>query len=99
MFSYILNIVLFFYCTATTDSYTYGHTLSLHDALPIYLETGFAAVHNLMHPDIDHRLLVRQVGAIGRGFPVMQFKHQGRGVIADPAAPPDRKSTRLNSSH
>src|SRR3546814_20876325 len=26
----------FFNCTATTGSYTYGHTLSLHDALPIY---------------------------------------------------------------
>src|SRR3546814_7266987 len=28
-------VVVFFNETATTESYTYGHTLSLHDALPI----------------------------------------------------------------
>src|SRR3546814_7980565 len=29
-----------FNCTATTESYTYGHTLSLHDALPIFKVRG-----------------------------------------------------------
>src|SRR3546814_8975405 len=29
-------LFLFFNDTATTEIYTYGHTLSLHDALPIY---------------------------------------------------------------
>src|SRR3546814_3893645 len=33
----LLYIVFFFNDTATTEIYTYGHTLSLHDALPIYL--------------------------------------------------------------
>src|SRR3546814_11932158 len=36
----------FFNDTATTEIYTYLHTLSLHDALPIYLhagDTGFGA--------------------------------------------------------
>src|SRR3546814_1315997 len=28
--------IFFFNDTATTEIYTYGHTLSLHDALPIY---------------------------------------------------------------
>src|SRR3546814_6335929 len=38
----MLCVLLFFYCcffffndTATTEIYTYGHTLALHDALPI----------------------------------------------------------------
>src|SRR3546814_16612647 len=30
--------MLFFKYTATTEIYTYGHTLSLHDALPICLD-------------------------------------------------------------
>src|SRR3546814_1732487 len=29
-------MICFFNDTATTDIYTYGHTLSLHDALPIF---------------------------------------------------------------
>src|SRR3546814_8301090 len=32
----LFNSKFFFNATATTDIYTYGHTLSLHDALPIY---------------------------------------------------------------
>src|SRR3546814_17897847 len=33
---YVIGLVLFFNESATTDIYTYCHTLSLHDALPIY---------------------------------------------------------------
>src|SRR3546814_7934337 len=33
-------VVFFFNDTATTEIYTYGHTLSLHDALPISMRTG-----------------------------------------------------------
>src|SRR3546814_20753217 len=32
-----LVIVFFVNCTGTTEIYTYFHTLSLHDALPIFL--------------------------------------------------------------
>src|SRR3546814_4042022 len=32
--------IFFFNSTATTDIYTYVHTLSLHDALPIYTVAG-----------------------------------------------------------
>src|SRR3546814_17718015 len=31
-------MIFFFNDTATTEIYTYGHTLSLHDALPIYAQ-------------------------------------------------------------
>src|SRR3546814_3532254 len=33
-------LFFFFNDTATTEIYTYGHTLSLHDALPIYTRQG-----------------------------------------------------------
>src|SRR3546814_8534556 len=33
-------VYMFFNDTATTDIYTYLHTLSLHDALPIYPDTS-----------------------------------------------------------
>src|SRR3546814_1186395 len=31
-----MNVLCFFTVTATTEIYTYLHTLSLHDALPVY---------------------------------------------------------------
>src|SRR3546814_16891981 len=33
---YVCFCLFFFIYTATTEIYTYGHTRSLHDALPIY---------------------------------------------------------------
>src|SRR3546814_12264385 len=36
MTSVVVILFFFFNDTATTEIYTYGHTLSLHDALPIY---------------------------------------------------------------
>src|SRR3546814_1589952 len=36
-------IVFFFNDTATTEIYTYWHTLSLHDALPIYFNVLLSA--------------------------------------------------------
>src|SRR3546814_942344 len=37
MYGCSLVVYLFFKDTATTESYTYSHTLSLHDALPIFV--------------------------------------------------------------
>src|SRR3546814_8564171 len=48
--------VFFFNDTATTEIYTYLHTLSLHDALPIYR----AELLELGHRDIDRRQLLGQ---------------------------------------
>src|SRR3546814_16336172 len=36
-----LSIVFFFNVTPTTEIYTYLHTLSLHDALPIFITVRF----------------------------------------------------------
>src|SRR3546814_16803023 len=80
---------------ATTEIYTYLHTLSLHDALPIVVER-----HGGGLPLADHRRQQRRddidestdrVGGVGQ-------RH-----ATDPqqrvAVWLDRKSTRLNSSH
>src|SRR3546814_4140028 len=42
---FVLLVFVFFSATATTDIYTYLHTLSLHDALPICDQAGDRAVH------------------------------------------------------
>src|SRR3712207_7691858 len=82
--------VFFFNDTATTEIYT----LSLHDALPIYR----------LPRRLDH-------GRVVPGAPPgVVSVHALRGALRDPAqlrrdvlsrrwAAPDRKSTRLNSSH
>src|SRR5699024_12868315 len=83
---------LFFLFTYTADSYIY--TLSLHDALPIFaqsggLRTGFPGMENLF-------LCLRVVHA---GDVVPHEINAGRNdepVVLDGL---DRKSTRLNSSH
>src|SRR3546814_13475655 len=38
--STLVRDLFFFKDTATTEIYTYWHTLSLHDALPIFLRKG-----------------------------------------------------------
>src|SRR3546814_6049900 len=43
--SVVLSMLFFVHDTATTEIYPYGHTLSLPDALPIYL-------HRAVGPDV-----------------------------------------------
>src|SRR3712207_8866110 len=87
-------LFVFFNDTATTEIYT----LSLHDALPIYVypvTAEFAAVHDGQQR-VPGIVLVR----IG---PQDQLGHVGvqeRACAIDPdRGRRDRKSTRLNSSH
>src|SRR3712207_7235264 len=80
--------VFFFNDTATTEIYT----LSLHDALPIFLQhqhDGVADIAEGGREDVDDAL-----GADARAADIDP-------VLADARAAPaqDRKSTRLNSSH
>src|SRR3546814_2036765 len=64
--------------TATTEIYTYGHTLSLHDALPIFRtlqqETGTALImitHDLgVVAEIADRVAVMYAGRIAESGPV-----------------------------
>src|SRR5438552_5795355 len=84
--------------TASTDIYT----LSLHDALPIYLGQVVTVVRFLEHVDRDE-------GVVGderrledrRGACVERLSRRGdaRGAGVVRQVDQDRKSTRLNSSH
>src|SRR3546814_19289879 len=48
-FLYRYICVVFINDTATTEIYTYAHTLSLHDALPILLEESLGIGNSLGH--------------------------------------------------
>src|SRR3546814_10987635 len=82
----VIEGCFFFNDTATTEIYTYGHTLSLHDALP---SSDRALLQDTQQLDLQCRRhvadLVEKHGAAMRGA-------EQTGMI-------DRKSTRLNSSH
>src|SRR3546814_13360786 len=45
-------MLFFFFCndTATTEIYTYLHTLSLHDALPIFEDSGTTIAEHRVDP-------------------------------------------------
>src|SRR5207248_6800306 len=91
--------------TATPTTHTY--TLSLHDALPISQNAHYGTVPNPHHPG---RLAGGSSGgsaaAIAAGDVDLALGTDSGGSIRIPAAwcgivgfKPDRKSTRLNSSH
>src|SRR3546814_8515345 len=75
----------FFNDTATTEIYTYIHTLSLHDALPIYAPR-IAGDHRDAHEQREDHDLQDLV-----------LRHRVDHRCGDEVG--DRKSTRLNSSH
>src|SRR5690625_7740723 len=91
MLSHVHSVVLFSFVFSDASS-TNIHTLSLHDALPIYVDR----LHGLA--GLQHALLVRE--AVGERTdrlraadgPDLLDAQQLRSVR-------DRKSTRLNSSH
>src|SRR3546814_8649867 len=84
------NVVFFFYETATAEIYTYLHTLSLHDALPIVLVADLGAAGTQVG---DGRSLVvsgdleSAAGAGGglledqRDRPTAEPWHLGAGVL------------------
>src|SRR3546814_16555079 len=85
--------LFFFNDTATTEIYTYGHTLSLHDALPISrARPGRSATHKPRHRS-------RRTAAAHRGARDAAWRRASRRISSPGAAETDRKSTRLNSSH
>src|SRR3712207_8970503 len=78
----------FFNDTATTEIYT----LSLHDALPIYVEVAKPANQKcLLH---DHHN-----SQVGRAVLGVERQLRGCTQVQESKVAADRKSTRLNSSH
>src|SRR5690606_40075597 len=91
----------FFNLPASTSIYT----LSLHDALPILLDTIFNNIYNII---IGKFFSVAQVGFYTRAMSVRQLPVQNISAALNKVTYPlfssiqndeDRKSTRLNSSH
>src|SRR5207249_10599123 len=87
----------------TASAPTALRTLSLHDALPI-CDHGGAGMGELLPLGVRHQVLGVDVAVTQR----IDCKHEQRGVFLPHAAEPlrvgnprhpDRKSTRLNSSH
>src|SRR3546814_20451379 len=90
----LVCLLFLFKDTATTDIYTYSHTLSLHDALPI--STGSVSARGRRRRRLDlrpGRSRCRPVGPFL--FEAVEFLP----VLGAVAVARDRKSTRLNSSH
>src|SRR5437867_9486146 len=79
------NIYFFYINPPTPDT----HTLSLHDALPIFNEIGNA--QRMAGP-------IRMRMCRGRQMPA-SIADQNRQIVFPGRLEPDRKSTRLNSSH
>src|SRR3546814_11632514 len=84
----------FFNDTATTEIYTYWHTLSLHDALPIYACAWLRGMPGMQVVDDASGAPTLAL----RGAVLPQQLDDGRRWLAL-ADLIDRKSTRLNSSH
>src|SRR3546814_14179363 len=103
-----MYVLLFLNDTATTEIYTYWHTLPLHDALPILPQAELldhaAAGSWTIKPSgparqrNDRFSLFRKVGAIhdNHRYAVVIRNLSTTGALIEGI---DRKSTRLNSSH
>src|SRR3546814_17506728 len=103
-----MSIHIFFNDAATTEIYTYGHTLALHDALPIC-----RSVEGDLEPGaLDKRrpLLGRvsrygehrddEVDVVERAARLRRSLGDRRDeALVEVVHRVDRKSTRLNSSH
>src|SRR3546814_18350100 len=94
-----LDMFFFFNDTATTEIYTYLHTLSLHDALPICCEWfSISGANDQFHACDEEK---------GRADPFVLAEAASPLALDQRRAEPgrnaavrrDRKSTRLNSSH
>src|SRR3546814_17814807 len=98
------SIYFLFNDPATTEIYTYGHTLSLHGALPISGGGAFFTAAGRAAAGFVSTAFGAGFAAAAFGSGVTSFG-AGRGATtaATGASPvrkkADRKSTRLNSSH
>src|SRR3546814_4534958 len=63
-----MYLFFFFNDTATTEIYTYGHTLSLHDALPICASRRCAAPEARLSQPLPQRLAHTHISARGGSF-------------------------------
>src|SRR3546814_18823623 len=89
LFKFFTFFVFFFNDTATTEIYTYLHTLSLHDALPIYPDQAGGAGR------IAEQCAATAGAAVDADRAADRIAERQESAVDCR----DRKSTRLNSSH
>src|SRR3546814_17575014 len=84
----MLLLVFFFNYTATTEIYTYEHTLSLHDALPIFKpETDLWPVTPAIASDSnDPETVAARAEALARVGELVTLGHAGASFVLDPPA-------------
>src|SRR3546814_16190039 len=103
-----MYVIFVFKDTATTEIYTYGHTPSLHDALPIMsdsllgskppVSTTVACQRSKTAvPYRRSRVTPGTSRTSERRRPIRRLKSVDLPTFGRPTI--DRKSTRLNSSH
>src|SRR3712207_8563805 len=86
----------FFNDTATTEIYT----LSLHDALPIWIRRIAINTGGGDAPGLNAVIRAATLAAHEEGWEVLGIRRGYTGLLeAEVDGEPDRKSTRLNSSH
>src|SRR5690606_42136563 len=90
-----LDYATIFHCYIIDASYSEHYTLSLHDALPICLSRWKTVVKDGLTPRDLPSADIRQLFSDGR----IAIRLDGPQIWPIAAASPDRKSTRLNSSH
>src|SRR3546814_15982934 len=100
-----LDIVFFCTATATTEIYTYGHTRSLPDALPIFAPGVMRGDRRQHLRHLEVRMAGEEVDHAEELEPLPLYRAHPAALLArrlrgEPGVGTlDRKSTRLNSSH
>src|SRR2546426_4761084 len=90
---FLFFFFFFFNDTATTEIYT----LSLHDALPIFI---VPLAHREAHAaGLRHFLATGEGPILNQRIELTALRRDGSEFPVELAVAPDRKSTRLNSSH
>src|SRR3546814_12386454 len=99
MLSVLTPFFFFFHDTATTEIYTYCHTLSLHDALPISSIRAVMAGSGGNRGQAQYHARATRGGTGNRDAAAVQAGDRLGDRQPQATAGADRKSTRLNSSH
>src|SRR3546814_11129859 len=103
-----MSVWLYFFFvndTATTEIYTYGHTLARHDALPSYQRTAREPLqHAKQHERVERARHAAQEREDTEADDRIDEPAHGAEAHREPAGERhadrvDRKSTRLTSSH
>src|SRR3546814_15795657 len=90
-------LCFFFNDTATTEIYTYRHTLSLHDALPIWQRSHCVSKGPHVAGTADARGTRTGRAGIGLGFAAsVAERSRGRGDVGVRESPRDREIGRAH---